>query len=77
MNQLCVGSLLHAGSSELIPLLVLVLEIEPQTDNDHDKQAVAAQVRCKGNEVPWLVRVQENLGSYSVRITVSKGSSPY
>lgn len=54
-----------SGATLLLPIpdRVLPLQVPPQEDNDRHQEDVAAHVGGKGNEVPRLVPVQEDLGS--------------
>lgn len=49
--------------SEGILLGVLSLQMPSQSDDDYNKQSVAAHVSGKRDEVPWFIPFEENLGS--------------
>ena len=65
----CVRHVLVLGlgrpsCSQGVALLVLILQIEPKSNDHNDEQTVAAEMRGKGDEVPGLVPIEENLGPY-------------
>jgi len=63
MQHAIVLGLRDASSGDGIPPGVLTLEVPAKHDNDHDEEAVTAQVRGESDEVSRSVPGEEDLGT--------------